>query len=67
MSNLPKPLTKYDHVTSLWLQILKIFIFRLILYKILGKVTKFGEDWLKNKKITGKKQIGVENTPSQCL
>ena len=29
------------------------------------KITKFGENWLKNKKVTGKKQIGVENTP-QC-
>ena len=32
MSNLPKPLTKYGHVTWPWLQITKIFIFRLILY-----------------------------------
>ena len=29
-----------------------------ILYHILGKVTKFGGNWLKNKKVTGKKQIG---------
>ena len=27
-----KPLTKYGHVTWRWLQISKIFIFRLILY-----------------------------------
>ena len=48
------------------------FIFCLILYYILGKVTKFGGNWLKNRKGTSKKQIGgggagqVENTP-QCL
>ena len=32
LSNLPKPLTKYGHVTRLWLEIPKIVIFRLILY-----------------------------------
>ena len=39
------------------------FIFRLILYQVLGKVTKFGENWLKNKKVTGKKQIGGGSPP----
>ena len=34
----------------------KISIFRLILYYILGKVTKFGGNWLKNKKVASKKQ-----------
>ena len=38
-------------------------IFRLILYQVLGKVTKFGENWLKNKKVTGKKQIGGGSPP----
>ena len=28
------------------------------------KVTKFGGNWLKNKKVTGKSKLGVENTPS---
>ena len=32
MSILPKPLTKYGHVTSPWLEISKIFIFCPILY-----------------------------------
>ena len=27
------------------------------------KVTKFGGNWLKNKKVTGKNKLGVENTP----
>ena len=32
------------------------------------KVTKFGGNWLKNKKVTGKNKFGVENTPPpQCL
>ena len=31
--------------------------------KVLKKVTKFGGNWLKNKKVTDKKQLGVENTP----
>ena len=33
------------------------------------KVTKFGGNWHKNKKVTGKKQIGVESTlpPPKCL
>ena len=35
----------------------------LILYQISGKVTKFGLNWLKNKKVTGKKQIGGWKTP----
>ena len=35
----------------------QIFIFRLILYQISGKVTKFGENWLKNKKVTGKNPV----------
>ena len=43
MSSLPKPFTKYGHVTWSWLPIPKIFILRQILYQILGKVTKFGE------------------------
>ena len=38
-------------------QILKIFIFRLILYQISGEVTKFGGNWLKNKKVTGKNPV----------
>ena len=61
MSNLPKRLTKYGHVT---LQIPKIFIFRLILYQILGKVTRFGENWLKNKTLQAKTNWrgGVENS-----
>ena len=63
MSNLPKPLIKYGHVTSSWLPIPKIFIFRLILYQVFGKVTKFGGNWLKKKKVTGKKQIGKWNPP----
>ena len=64
MSNLPKPLTKYGHVTLLWLQIPKIFIFRLILYQVLGKVIKFGGIGSRTKKLQAKKQIGrVENTP----
>ena len=29
----------------------------------LGKVTKFGVNWLNNKKVTGKNNFGVENTP----
>ena len=33
------------------------FYFFLILYQILEKVNKFGGNWLKNKKVTGKKQI----------
>ena len=49
-----------------WLQILKIFIFCQILYQILGKVTKFGGNWLKNKKLQAKTNWGVEKTP-QCL
>ena len=32
----------------------QIFTFGLILYSILGKLTKFGRNWLKNKKVTGK-------------
>ena len=44
----------------------KFLFLCLILYKILGKVTKFGENLLKNKKVTGKKKLGVEKT-SQCL
>ena len=31
--------------------------------KILGTVTKFGRNWLKNRKVTGKKQIGGWKTP----
>ena len=27
------------------------------------KVTKFGGNWLNNKKVTGKNQLGVENSP----
>ena len=27
------------------------------------KVTKFGGNWLKNKKVTGKNKLGMENTP----
>ena len=64
MSNLPKPLTKYGHVT---LQIPKIFIFHLILYYILGTVTTFWGIWLKNKKVTGKKQIGDGKHPPVLL
>ena len=30
---------------------------------ILGKVTKFGGNWLKNKKVTGKKNLVVETPP----
>ena len=31
---------------------------------MLGRVTKFGGNWLKNKNVTGKKtKLGVENTP----
>ena len=41
------------------------FIFRLILYKILGKVTKFGGNWLRNKKVTGiKTNWGWKTAPS---
>ena len=39
-------------------------IFRFILYQIFGNVTRFGGNWLKNKKVTGKNKLGVENTPS---
>ena len=35
----------------------KIFMFRLILYYISGKDTKFGGNWLKNKKVTGKNPV----------
>ena len=28
-----------------------------------GKFIKFGENWLKNKKVTGKKQSGEQKTP----
>ena len=42
---------------------LENFYFRLFLYEILGKVTKFGLNWLKNKKVTGKKQISGSKTP----
>ena len=63
MSYLPKPLTKYCHVTLPWLQISKIFIFRLILYHIIEKVTKFGGNLLKNEKLQKKKQIGVGKHP----
>ena len=46
----------------------RIFIFRLILYKNLGKFTKFEGNWLKNKKVTGKRQIGGWKTPlPHCL
>ena len=38
-------------------QISKIFIFRLISILNFRKVTKFGENWLKNKKITGKNPV----------
>ena len=34
----------------------EVFIFCPILYLILGKVTKFRGNWLKNKNVTGKKQ-----------
>ena len=37
------------------------FIFRQILYKSLGKVTKFGENWLKNKKLQAKNKLGGGN------
>ena len=37
--------------------------FRLILYYILGKGTKFGGNWIKNKKVTGEKHIGGWKTP----
>ena len=38
------------------------FYFRLILYQILGKVTKSEGNWLKNKKLQAKKKtFGVEN------
>ena len=63
MSNLPEPLTKYGHVTWPWLQIPKIFIFRLILYYILGKITKFGEIGLRTKKLQAKNRLWVENNP----
>ena len=53
---LPWPLTKYGHVTWPWLQISKIFIFFPNSILNFSKVTKFGENWLKNKKVTGKKQ-----------
>ena len=39
------------------------FYFRLILYYILGKVTRFGGNWLKKKNVTGKKQIGRWKRP----
>ena len=61
VSNLPKPLTKYGYVMSSWLQIRKIFIFRL--YQVFGKVTKFGGNWLKNKNVTGKRHIGRRKMP----
>ena len=43
------------------------FNFCLILHQILGKGTKFGGNWLKNKKVTGKKQIGRRKTPPPSL
>ena len=64
MSNLQKPLTKYDHVTWPWLQIPKIFIFCLILYQILEKVTKFGGNWFKNKKLQAKTNWGWKHPHS---
>ena len=62
MSNLPKPHTKYGHVRWPWLQIPKIF-FRLILYQILGKVTKFGGIGSRTKMLQAKNKLRVENTP----
>ena len=50
------------HVT-LAAKLQKIY-FSLILYYILGKVTKLGGNWLKNKKVTGKKQNLGWNPPS---
>ena len=63
MSYLPKPLTKYCHVTLPWLQISKIYIFRLILYHIIEKVTKFGGNLLKNEKLQKKKTNWSWKTP----
>ena len=39
------------------------FIFCLILYYILGKVTNFWGNWFKNKKITGKNKLGDRKDP----
>ena len=58
-----KALTKYSHVTWSCLQFPKIFIFWLILYLILGKFTKFGGNWLKNKRVTGKKNWRWKRSP----
>ena len=44
-----------------------MFIFCPILYYILGKVTRFGRNWLKNKNITDKKQIGGWKHPRPPL
>ena len=33
----------------------------------LGKVTKFGGNWLKNKKLQAKKELGMEDTPPPVL
>ena len=44
------------------------FYFHSILYYILGKAAKFRGNWLKNKNVTGRKQIGgVEITPPPVL
>ena len=53
-----------SHVT---MQILKIIIFSLILYLILGKSLKFGRIWFINKRVTGKKQNSGWKTPIQPL
>ena len=34
---------------------------------MLGKVTKFEENWLKNKNVTGKKQIGGWKRPPMLI
>ena len=68
LSNLPKQLTKYGHVTWLWLQIQKFLI---LLNSVLNfrKGYQFGGNWLKNKNVTGKKPIGEQKAPlpPQCL
>ena len=63
----PWPLNEHYHVTWLRLQVSKIF-FLLILYLLSGKVTRFGENWLKNKMLQAKTNLRVKDTPNpQCL
>ena len=45
----------------------QIFILCLILYQILGRGTKFGGNWLNNKKLQAKTKLGVENRLSLCV